>query len=335
MIPIYKITADDKDITAAIRARFISLSIKDSAGVESDSLTLVLSDADKALVFPAKGVTLKAYIGYSDSGLIYKGSFIVDELDYSWAPNELSILARASDEQTIGSGKQTKQRTDLSLGELVESIADDHDLIPAVSESLASIAVNEYQVDESDMNYLTRLAERFSAITKVKNGRLLFLREGVAQSASGFELPVFELAKHETSKGVYSERRPEEFDGVVATYYERYYKAGIEEYFRRKAYYQIGNGQYIHRVPGIMKSYREAVTAAALLNEKLSSSASTLSITIDQGIPSLIAESSIVLSGFIDKISLVDWRAETVTHSLTSSAGLKTTLSLERLILTS
>lgn len=343
MKPIYKITADDKDITTTVSQRFISLTIKDSVGLENDSITLVLSDADKALVFPRKGVEIKVWIGYRNAKLTYKGSYTVDELDYSWPPNELVIMAVSTDEKSIGSGRKTVNRGEIRLDELVESIALEHGLIPAISETYADLTVNECQVDESDMNYLSRLAKRFKAVSKVKSGRLLFIRKGVAQSASGVDLPVVNVSQRETSKGSYSERRSEEFDGTVATYWEEYTKAYYFWPFRssykikhlRKAYYQIGHGQYIHRVEGILANREQAIKAAELLHDELSSSASTVSLTIDQGDPTLIAESAIVLTGFIDKINNANWRIDTVTHSLSGTAGLKSTLKLERLILTS
>lgn len=347
MKPVYKITADEKDISDTIAKRFVSLVIKDSVGMENDSMTLVLSDADESLVFPRKGVTLKVWLGYQNSQydeatLTYKGSFIVDELDYTWPPNELSIAAVSTDETTIGAEKRSRQFSEISLESLVETIAIEHSLIPAVSESLKDITIDEYQVDESDMNYLLRLAKRFKSIAKVKNGRLLFIRRGIAQSASGVDLPVVTVAKNETSKGNYSERRAEEFDGTVATYWEEYYKtysfslfkSSYRLKFKRKSYYQIGHGQYIHRVDGILANKTEAVKAAELLYESLATSASTLSLTMDQGDPTLIAESAIVLTGFINKISSTDWSIDTVTHSLLSTGGLKTVLKLERLILT-
>ena len=331
MKPIYKIHADDIDITHVIEKHFVSLTLKDSEGIDSDTMTLVLSDPKKNIVFPRKGVVLRVWIGYSTEALYYKGSFTVDEPTYSWSPNAVSILARATDVKNIGAGRYTRDWLSRSVGLIVGAIAEKHGLTAAVSAEFSDQVVSMYQVNESDMNFLTRIADQLQAIAKVKNGRLLFIRRGQGVSSSGADLPTFTISESEAT-GSYAEHRLDEFDGVVATYYEQYVAytyRGREVVRNRLAYYQIGHGQFIHRVSGRFYSREEAVRAAELLYESLSTASSTVSLTISHGNPALIAECIIVLSGFIDKITSVNWRVSSVTHTL--GTGLKTTLNLERL----
>ncbi|MDF1583908.1 MAG: hypothetical protein P1P78_11420 [Methyloprofundus sp.] len=63
MTPAYKILANQNDITAAIRDRLISLNITDEAGMQSDSITIVLDDRDNIIELPNKGAQLDVFIG--------------------------------------------------------------------------------------------------------------------------------------------------------------------------------------------------------------------------------------------------------------------------------
>ena len=52
MTPDFQILADRQDVTQAIRSRFISLTITDEAGLQSDSLEIKIDDRDSTLEMP-------------------------------------------------------------------------------------------------------------------------------------------------------------------------------------------------------------------------------------------------------------------------------------------
>ena len=94
MNPIFHISLDGQTIDLA--SRLISLEISDYADTDSDTLNLVLADPDNSLELPRRGVELTAAIGFKETGLIDKGLFTVDEVEYSAPPNTLTISARAA-----------------------------------------------------------------------------------------------------------------------------------------------------------------------------------------------------------------------------------------------
>ncbi|EBP9308316.1 phage late control D family protein, partial [Salmonella enterica] len=51
------------------------------------------------------------------------------------------------------------------------------------------------QTDESDMSFLTRMADMLGAIATVKNGSLLFILPGGGVTADGKALPSFSLTR--------------------------------------------------------------------------------------------------------------------------------------------
>ncbi|MCR2730891.1 contractile injection system protein, VgrG/Pvc8 family, partial [Salmonella enterica] len=63
--------------------------------------------------------------------------------------------------------QKSRSWDDVSLGDIVKTVASDNGLIPKVAGALANIAVGHLdQVNESDAALMTRLASRFNAISK-------------------------------------------------------------------------------------------------------------------------------------------------------------------------
>lgn len=205
MRPLFRILADDKDITAAVNDRLLDLSVSDEAGIKSDKLTLTLDDRprpDGAMAaLPRMGTKLAVSLGYAETGLVDMGRYIVDSLNLSNAPATLKVTAHAAD--MVGPFRSPKTRSwdATTLGAMVETIAGEHGYTPRVDPQLATIAVPHMdQRAESDMALLTRLAEQHDATAKPVNGSLILARQGAAVSAGGQPLaPVTLYAREITS----------------------------------------------------------------------------------------------------------------------------------------
>ena len=94
--PVFRITVDGESIAHKISPRLISLELTDNRGLEADQLSITLSDHDGLLAMPAKGASLRLWLGWSDTGLVDKGSYILDEIEHSGAPDTLSLRARSA-----------------------------------------------------------------------------------------------------------------------------------------------------------------------------------------------------------------------------------------------
>lgn len=115
-----------------------------------------------------------------------KGSFTVDEVQHTGTPDQLTIRARSADMRGQMPGKRTQSWHDLTLGEIVTTIAGRNSLEPVVAAVLNGIRIGHIdQTEESDLNFLARLGERHGAIAAIKAGRMLFTTVGEALTASG------------------------------------------------------------------------------------------------------------------------------------------------------
>lgn len=188
--PIVQVTVDGASLDTVFRQRLVSLTHTDNRGFEADTVEIDLDDSDGALDLPPRGAVLTVSFGWASSGLVSKGSFTVDEVAHSGAPDTLSIRARSADLRVGLTTQRERSWHDTTLGTIVKTIAEENDLIPAVAASLAGQLIDHLdQTNESAVNLLTRLALQFDAIATVKGGRLVFIPSAAGLSASGKPIP--------------------------------------------------------------------------------------------------------------------------------------------------
>src|SRR5699024_6330028 len=125
------------------------------------------------LALPPRGAELRLALGWRGQPLVERGTYIVDEVEHSGAPDALTIRARSADMRQGLPGKRTQSWDDLTLGDIIATIAGRHDLAAKTGQTLQGIYLEHIdQTEESDLHFLTRLAERFDAIATVKAGNL-------------------------------------------------------------------------------------------------------------------------------------------------------------------
>lgn len=337
MTPTYKLTAGDIDITDLIRANLIDLSVSDSAGIESDTLDINLSDRG-GIAWPSKGAGLSFWLGYGDDP-DFKGLFYVDELDHSGSPDSITIHAKAMDRQSLAKELKTRDWSGKTLGQVVSQMATEQGLIPAISESFQALVVREslIQLNESDLHFLTRLAKEVGAIAKTKAGRLLFVEQGVSLTAGGNEMPSISINRRDCSGHQYQERGANAYSRVSATYYE-WVENTRTWWWRSRTYFvrqtneitvgaSVGN---IKKLPDYFPSESAAQQAANAELNRLNREKSTLSLSLSQGDTRLMAEMRLTVSGFIDRINESDWIISDVSHSLSGSGGLSSSINAVR-----
>ena len=218
--PIYQITLDGKDLTSKISPRLNHLSLDESRSDEADTLMLSLDDADGKLALPKRGEVVRVAFGWSDTGLVDKGSFTINEIEHAGTPDMLTIQARsASMTKGLGERKEKSWHGE-TIGAIVRKIAGAHGLKPAITEALAEIVIAHIdQTHESDMSFLTRLAKRYDAVMNVKDTHLLFVPIGHGTSVSGKALAPVELTRKDGDHHRYHVSERENYAGVRAFYH--------------------------------------------------------------------------------------------------------------------
>jgi phage protein D len=172
----------------------MQMRIENKRGFEVDMLDFTFRSRRFA-ANPKQRCSLQAWIGWQHSGLVYKGSYIVKEVEHAGAPDVLRIRATSADMKK--SLKQKKERSfdNIALGDLIRLIALEHDLNDSVAADLASHKIIHIDQNESDANLITRLADEHDAIATIKMVPYFFMPKGQSQTISGQDLPTYKLTR--------------------------------------------------------------------------------------------------------------------------------------------
>ena len=217
--PAFSISIEGRDITTVLDNRLMSLTLTDNRGFEADQLDLELDDADGKIVLPRRGAVITLALGWKGQPLFPKGAFTVDEIEHTGAPDRLTIRARSADFRETLNTRREKSWHKTTVGEVVKEIAARHKLKMALGKDLSDKPVEHIdQTNESDGSFLMRLARQYGAIASVKNGNLLFIRQGQGKSATGKPLPVITITRKDGDSHRFTLADRGAYTGVIASW---------------------------------------------------------------------------------------------------------------------
>ncbi len=294
MKPRVEVSIDGVPVAGHFYERLLSLTVTDEEGMKSDTVDIELNDGPpNFLAIPRKGAIISVKMGFGDD-LVPKGVFTADKVNVDCLPYKMSISGKAAD---LRSGK-LKERQERSwdktkLGDILSQIASESGLSPAVDEDLAGFQYEWLaQQDESNINFLRRLAERHNGLFAVKQKRLIFTRLGSGLSASGAALGSVILTPEKIKVGSLKVEINDrtKYSKVVAYYQDSDKAERVEIEADADA-----DGDSVYRLPEPYASPAEADKAAQAKAKELQRGEGSVSVTvigdagIDAGLPLLFA----------------------------------------------
>jgi phage protein D len=334
--PAFRIEADGEDITARIQDRLTSLRIVDDSGQQSDSLELALDDRDKLLPMPRSGAVLKVWLGYRSGGPapVYMGAYAVDEVGLTMGgPRSMTIKASsAALAPALVKERKTRSWDNKTLQEITEQIAKENGLQVVIKGKGASQKIlHEDQTNESDQNFLTRLADRFQAVIKPADNKLVMVDRAAGQGGPTQQIDITQALDWSATL-----KNRGAFGSVEARYIERE-GAGVSDWKnveqKVKAGGTAGGGSWTGesgtQLPAfqIQKLFRNKAEAEAAAKSQLQSLQSgEVKITVRlSGDPSfrINAEGQVVLRNFRPYVD-GQWFVRQVTHELGSGGYITT-----------
>lgn len=313
--PAFRLTVDGQDVTSLFASRLIDLSLTDGAGVEADRLRVRLSDALPLarLQEPSFGAEIRVWLGYGLSAK-YMGLFIAEQVEVGGAPDEMVITAGASPTGESSGGKSalTEQRSrswpeGTTVSDLVSTVATEHGMKPAVSSNLASIPLPHLdQVDESDINLLSRVSRDLDALVKPGDGQIVFAKRGESLTVAGKPMPVIALTPQDVSSWRAGRNLRDRPGTVITTFGDREAGDAVE--------CKAGTGKPVRRLRHRYPSREAAQAAADAEYRRAVRSERGLELDLP-GNPDLIAEGRVLLSGFRSYVD-GEWLISRVQHWL-------------------
>lgn len=348
MKPAFEILADDVRITDLIKDRFLSLSLTDESGFESDTFEVTLDNRDLKIEPPKTGVELRVSLGYGDA-VRPMGLFVVDEYERSGLPHQILIRARSA----YGGNGKTKsatvngitaalkeQRTrswdSQALETIVNTIAAECGLEPRIDPKLASeVIAHVDQTAEGNAHFLQRLAKERDATFKPAGGFLLFVPRAQAKTAMGAVIqPVYltlgepkvsaekpnwaKLSGEENSYRITVAER-EDFKSVTAYYHD------VSAAERKEV--TVGAGEPSRKLRANYASPEEAAQAAAAELRRIGRGKAAPTFNCE-GNSLLAAEGKLIVDDSMGSDLEGEWIITRAVHTVDAS-GYKTTLESE------
>ncbi|EGX5145569.1 phage late control D family protein [Salmonella enterica] len=343
--PAFSITIEGKDVTTVMDTRLMSLTLTDNRGFEADQLDLELDDADGLIALPRRGAVIQLALGWKGQPLFPKGAFTVDEIEHSGAPDRLTIRARSADFRETLNTRREKSWHQTTVGEVVKEIAARHNLKVALGKDLTDKALDHMdQTNESDANFLMKLARQYGAIASVKDGNLLFIRQGQGRTASGKPLPVITITRKAGDGHRFTLADRGAYIGVIASWLhtrEPRKKETTSVKRRRKKTttpkepeakqgdYLVGTDENVLVLNRTYANRSNAERAAKMQWERLQRGVASFSLQLAEGRAELYTEMPVKVTGFKQPIDDAEWTITTLTHSVSPDNGFTTSMELE------
>ena len=183
---------------ALLNQRIMHWKHTDAAGIESDRLELTLN-IEGLEGLPSLSGKIGLRVGYTESGLVEKGQFVITQRTPVLFPMRLMIVATAAPFSLVDPSGYRQRRSasygPTTLGALFRQLVGRHGFSPRVAASLEGIAIAHIdQSNESDMAFITRLAKRYCAVTKPFNELYVLAEAGQVKSISLQQLPQVKLS---------------------------------------------------------------------------------------------------------------------------------------------
>lgn len=320
--PDYRLVVNGQDITAILNPRLIDLTLSEGREGAVDSLDLRLADHDGQLALPSQGATIALQLGWRGQPLVDKGTFTVDEVEHSGAPDELSIRARSADLGHDARRRNEKSWHDTTVGAIVSAVAARLKLKPRVDGALAKLRVEHIdQTNESDMHFMSRLAKRYDAVATVKKGNLLFLPINGTKTSKGAALEPITITRASGDQHRYHTAERNAYSGVRA------YWGDVQKSKRRSVL--AGTKQNEKRMKDTYATEADAMAAARAELQRVERGKATFALTLALGNPALMPQSPVTVAGFKPEIDGTTWLVKTVQHQL-GDGGYTTQLEMER-----
>lgn len=356
--PAYMLSVNSKDITGNISDRLKSLTLTDNRGFEADQLDIELDDADGRVELPLRGAVLSLSLGWKGFALTDKGSYTVDEVEHRGAPDTVTVRARSADFRGTLNSRREQSWHDTTLGAIVAAIAARNKLGASVAPELAGIKIPHVdQSQESDVKFLTRLAERNGGEVSVKAGKLLLLKGGRGMTASGKAIPVVTISRSDGDRHQFSIADRGAYTGVTAKWLhtkdpkpqtekvklkrkKKEQKTSTTAHPKakpvkvpkvpeaREGEYMAGASDNVFALTTIFATKAQALRAAQAKWDKLQRGVAEFSISLATGRADIYPETPVRVAGFKRVIDEQAWIITKVTHAL-SNSGYTTALELE------
>jgi phage protein D len=317
----YKITYNNKDVTADLTPYVTGVTYTDKTEGESDTIEIQLEDTDglwRGAWYPTKGDTLQVEAGYTDL-LLPCGVFQIDEIEISGPPDVVSIRGMATGTQPAIRTRNNSAHENKTLREIANTIGGAHGL--TVQGEIEEIRINRAtQYRETDLAFLKRISWKYGHVFSVRGDLLVF------QTIYGLEGAdaVSEVDRTDLIRYSLTDKTAETYKAAEVKYHDPVQKKVIRHTETATAADTSGD-TLVLQCKAETPTQAQAQARAALHRANTRRQSGSLSLPGD---PLLVAGSNFTLTG-LGVLSGM-YHIEESRHSLSRASGYTTDLTVKK-----
>lgn len=259
MKPIFKLLANEVDVTNEINSETSEITFSDEDGTVSDEITLKIEGLHKR---PKMDDELKLWFGTSDKGLFYCGLFKVSRTPVTYSQERfLHITATAVDFSKNLKVKRSQTYENCSIKQICKIISNRHEVDLKCDFDDIYILHLE-QTMESDLHFLKRISQEYNALFSIKNNTLVFFKK-IKDDKKSKDLPRFSLNITDTNNIKIEPTNKTSYNSCKAVW--RDIKANKQESVT------VGDGEPIYMLRDAFESLADAKLKAQAMLEKANS----------------------------------------------------------------
>jgi phage protein D len=312
--PAWTLTYSGVNITADISAMVLSVTYVDHLGGYSGESQVELDDTDglwRGKWYPVQGDLVDLAIGYADGDLLLCGSFQVDELEASGAPDKMSLRCLAAFITPAMRTVNTRGYESQSILAIAGAIAAKYQLtLVGAPSNLGAVYARVTQCQETDLGFLHRLAREHNYDFTVRGTQMVYARAALEGAP-----PVITIGRSGSplTRWQFKSRTRQIYRAAQVNYQDPATKALISQ----TATAISPTGDTLKLARRVENGQQASIRAAAALHEA-NRLYVTGSLTLE-GEPVYVAGNNVALAGFgaFDGTYLI----ETARHHLTREEG--------------
>lgn len=311
-IPEITITYEGKDITADISAYVRRFTYTDVLTEKSSDISLELEDKAGNWLkdwYPKKGSVIKATIAYQGETPLDCGLFQLDDFGFSFPPSIVTLGALATDVKLTLREKRTEAYEKQTLKDIATKVAERHGL--TVKGEIKEIKIDRCTQDnQTDLEFLVRIAKEYNYLVKIENGDLIFwTQEELDKEPTLFIIDETQIA---------SLRVTDKREGIYKACEISYQLAKEKEELKHtEPDPNIKEGDIL-KIKDKCETKEQAIEKAKAALKKANSSQIEATMTLE-GVADLLAGINFTLEGF--GAFAGKYQVTEVTHTVTKNKG--------------
>jgi uncharacterized protein len=286
-------------------------------------------DAREYIPSPGKGAKLQVWLGYAETGINYMGTYLIESWTKKGRPKTMTVSAKAAGLTTDIKAPKSRSYHETTVQDIVNKIAGKHGLSAKIDSKIGQKKIGHIdQSNESDINFLTRLAGRVGANFKLADENIIFNGAGSGMLPGGGNAPTFILTEEGMTDWDCTGSTRGEYESVEAAYWN--VEKGQREWVKNSGAGGGGGGGKKgpkHRVRKLFKTEEEAEAQASATKSSLARGGKVLGASMP-GRTDLFAGAGAAAQGFDPDVDDA-YSIKSATHTL-NGQGLSTRISCEQ-----